>query len=70
MPVVKVLELVGQSTDGWQEAASNAINEASRTVENIVSAEIVNWTANVSGGAITEYRANVKVAYLGDGGGR
>ncbi|MGE5485215.1 MAG: dodecin family protein [Ignavibacteriales bacterium] len=68
MAVVKVLELVGESTSGWQEAASNAIAEASRTVDNIVACEIINWTANVSEGEIKEYKANVKVAYVGDEG--
>ncbi len=66
MAVVKVLELVGESTKGWQEAANNAISEASRAVDKIVAAEIINWTANVAGGEIKEYKANVKVAYIGD----
>ncbi|MCR4398401.1 MAG: dodecin family protein [Firmicutes bacterium] len=69
MAVVRVLELVGESTRGWEEAASNAIAEASKTVDKVVGAEIVNWTANVNDGRITEYKANVKVAYLGGGDG-
>jgi len=68
MTVVKVLELVGESSAGWQEAASNAIAEAGRSVNNIVACEIINWTANVSDGEIREYKANVKVAYVGDEG--
>ncbi|HHY37873.1 MAG TPA: dodecin domain-containing protein [Clostridia bacterium] len=64
MAVVKVMELVGESPNTWQEAVANAVNEASKVVPNISGVEVMNWTANVSGGKIVEYKANVKVAYL------
>lgn len=64
MPVVKVLELVGQSRRDWQDAAHQAVMEASRKVPNISGVEVLNWTANVKDGQIVEYKANVKVAYL------
>ncbi|MGB9867066.1 MAG: dodecin family protein [Bacillota bacterium] len=67
MAVVKVLELVGTSHKDWQDAANNAVEEASRMVKSIKGAEVINWTANVSDGRITEYRANVKVAYVDEG---
>jgi len=64
--VIKVLELVGESPNSWQEAVQNAVLEASRTVDNITGVEIYNMTANVDGGNITEYKANVKVAFVVD----
>ena len=66
MTVIKVLELVGESPNSWQEAVQNAVLEASRTVDNITGVEIYNMTANVDGGNITEYKANVKVAFVVD----
>ncbi|HHV78124.1 MAG TPA: dodecin domain-containing protein [Firmicutes bacterium] len=66
MAVIKVLELVGSSTKDWQDAANNAVMEASKLVPSIKGVEVINWTANVSAGKINEYRANVKVAYQGD----
>ncbi len=66
MPVVKVLELVGTSNKDWSDAANQAVREASPRVKNIVGVEVLNWTANVKDGAITEYKADVKVAYLDD----
>lgn len=68
MPVVKVLELVGESSNDWQDAIRNAVEEATRTVRNISGVEVCNMTANVQNGQITEYKANVKVAFLVDGG--
>ncbi|MCL6450123.1 MAG: dodecin family protein [Acetobacteraceae bacterium] len=66
MGVVKVLELVGGSRKGWQDAAENAVAEAARTVRNITGVEIANLTANVDGGKVVEYKANVKVAFIVD----
>lgn len=42
------------------------MTEAARTVENIRGVEVVNWTAEVQGQQLTEYRANVKVAFVVD----
>lgn len=64
MPVVKVLELVGQSHKDWGDAASQAVREAASKVPNISGVEVLNWTANVRNGEIVEYKANVKVAYV------
>lgn len=67
MSVVKVLELVGESSNSWQEAATNAVAEAAQTVDNITGVEVANWTAECSNGTIEKYRANVKVAFVVDG---
>jgi flavin-binding protein dodecin len=66
VPVVKVLELVGSSPSSFQEAVQNAVTEAARTVDNITGVEVVNWTAQVRGQQVSEYRANVKVAFVVD----
>lgn len=64
--VVKVLELVGESPNSWQDAVESAVQEAARTVENITGVEIYNLTGNVQNGQIVEYKANVKVAFAVD----
>jgi hypothetical protein len=66
MPLIKVLELVGESKDGWHEAVEHAVKEADRTVHNISGVEVLNLTADVKDGQVTEYKANVKVAFLVD----
>lgn len=66
MSVVKVVELVGESKQSWQDAAAAAVAEASRTLHNIKGVEIYNFTAEVDNGQITDYKANVKVAFLVD----
>lgn len=64
MAVVKVIELIGSSPSSWEEAARNAVAKAAETVRHIVGVEVVGQTAVVEDGRITEYRANMKVAFV------
>jgi len=66
MTVVKVVELVGESKNSWQEAAANAVAEATRTIDHVTGVEVYNFTADVVDGQIHEYKANVKVAFAVD----
>lgn len=63
MPVYKVLDLVGSSTVSWQDAVESCVSEAAKTIDNIVGVEVINNTAKVEDGKITEYRANVHVSF-------
>jgi flavin-binding protein dodecin len=64
--VVKVLEVVGQSTTGWEDAAKQALSEAAKDGRRITGVEVVNWTGNVEGNSIKAFRADVRVAYVED----
>ncbi|HLS91693.1 MAG TPA: dodecin family protein [Limnochordia bacterium] len=64
MPVVKVIELVGQSDHSWEDAVRSAVHEASKTVRHITGVEVLNWTGEVEGGEIKQYRADVQVAFV------
>ncbi len=61
--VVKIIELVGVSKESWEDAAQNAVREASKTLDNITGVEVLHCTGNVENGKITEYKANVKIAF-------
>lgn len=64
--VIKVLDLVGTSRESWQQAAENALREASKTVDHITGLEVSNMTADVDGDRITSFSANVKIAFAVD----
>lgn len=64
MAVIKVVELVGVSPTSWEDAATNAVSEAAKTVRNISGLDVMNQTATVDDGNITEYRANIKVSFV------
>jgi flavin-binding protein dodecin len=61
--VVKVIELMSESPKGWEDAAQNAVKEASRTLRNIRSIYIKDFTAAVDGGKINSYRISAKVTF-------
>lgn len=64
MKTIKVIELIGTSTQSWEDAANNAVKEAQETVSGITGVELVGQTARVENGVIAEYRANLKLAFL------
>ena len=64
MSVIKVVELVGISPTSWEDAAKNAVDEAGKTVRDIGGLDVMNQTAIVKDGVITEYRANVKISFV------
>lgn len=66
MATLKIIELMGSSPNSWQEAAGNALTEATKTVKNITGLELLNTNAKVKDGKITEYRAQVKIAFVVD----
>jgi len=64
MSVVKILELIGSSPDGWNEAVQNAVTEAAKTVKNIKGVHVKRCTAKVEDNKIVEYNTNVKIAFI------
>jgi len=64
--VVKIIELIGSSPNGWEEAVDNAVKEAAKTVRNIKGADLKKCTAKVVDDSIVEYRAVVKIAFVVD----
>ena len=63
MPVVKVLELMANSSKSWEDAAQQAVTEASKSLHNIRSVYIQDMSATVENGKISEYRVTVKLSF-------
>jgi len=61
--VVKVIELMSESPKSWEDAAQNAVAEASKTLRNIRSLYIKEFTAAVDNGKVNSYRINAKVTF-------
>lgn len=64
MAVVKVVELLAESSESWEAATQKAVTEASKTIDNIESVFVKNFQAIVQGGNVVKYRVNVKVSFL------
>lgn len=63
MAVMKVLEIMANSDESWEEAVKNAVRTAAKSVKNIRSVYVKEQTANVSGDNITDYRVTVKITF-------
>jgi flavin-binding protein dodecin len=55
--VAKIIEIIGSSDKGWEDAAQVAIDEAKKTIHRITGLEITDMTAKVdpTTGRITQY---------------
>jgi flavin-binding protein dodecin len=63
--VAKVIEIVGSSDKGWEDAAQVAVNEARKTIHGITGIEVVDMTAKVdpATGNINQFRSTIKIAF-------
>jgi len=61
--VYNVIEVVGTSRNGWEEAIKNAVDTASKEITNLRIAHVVELDMNLSEGKIMEYRARVKLSF-------
>jgi flavin-binding protein dodecin len=62
--IAKVIEVISESDESWDDAVQNALTEASKTVDNIKSIWVENMTAVVEGNRIVRYRLNAKVTFI------
>ena len=64
--VVKVIEVLSQSDKSWEDAAAKAVKAAAKSIDNIKSIYIVDFSAKVNGDKIVKYRINAKISFLID----
>ena len=65
--IVKVLEIIAESEKSFDDAAQQAVREAAKSVRNIKSIWIENFSGVVKDDRIVEYRVNAKLSFLVDG---
>jgi len=61
--VYKVIELVGTSTDSWENAAAAAVKTASKSLKDLRIAEISDLDMQIEDGKVRAYRAKVKISF-------
>jgi flavin-binding protein dodecin len=64
LAVIKTIDLVGVSTESWEDAARQALAEASKTIRAITSMDVSEQTAIVGdSGEIAEYHSHVQIHF-------
>ena len=64
--VYKVIELVGTSTESWEKAAQQAVNQAAKTLRDLRIAEVVEMDIQIDEGKVRAYRTKLKVSFKYD----
>ena len=63
MAVIKTIDLVGVSTESWRDAAHKALQEASKTLRGVEGFDVLDTSAVVHDGEITEYHTHVRIKF-------
>jgi dodecin len=63
MGVLKVIEVLSNSSKSWEDATRKAVIEASKSVKKIRSVYIQDQSATVKNGEVDEFRVNIKITF-------
>ncbi|MFK7893103.1 MAG: dodecin family protein [Granulosicoccus sp.] len=64
MAVAKVTEIIASSTKSFEDAVSQGVKRANKTLKGVKSVWIKDQKAIVEGGKISEYRVTMKVSFI------
>lgn len=63
MTVTKVIEVIGTSTEGSDDAVQKALAAAARSIRGIRKIEVVSTTCEVADGQVTSWDVLVKIHF-------
>ena len=61
--VYHVVELIGSSSDSWEEAARNAVREAAGSYQDLRVAEVVEMDVLIEDGDVIAFRTKLRLSY-------
>ena len=59
----KIIELVGTSDKSWEDAANNAVTQASKSLKDLRIAEITKLDMKIEDGKVAAYRARLSLSF-------
>jgi len=66
--VYRVTEVIGLSSEGWAEAARNAVETAGKSVRDLRIAEVLRQDVAIENGGITNYRVRLAISFKYESG--
>lgn len=66
MAMLKVIEVLAESSKSWEDAAQQAVTNADKSVRNVRSIYIDHFEATIDEGKIKNYRINAKISFVLD----
>ena len=67
MSVYKVIEIIGSSSQSWEDAATEAIETARQTVRDLRVAEVVEQDLDLADGDTITFRTKLRVSFKYEG---
>ena len=61
--VYRVTEVIGVSSDSWEQAAKNAIETAGESVRELRIAEVVRQDVTIENGKVSEFRVRLGISF-------
>jgi flavin-binding protein dodecin len=66
--VYRVTEVIGLSSEGWAEAARNAVETAAKSVRDLRVAEVVRQDVTIKDGTVVNYRVRLAISFKYESG--
>lgn len=63
MAVMKVIEILSNSKESWEDATAKGVKKAGDSIKGIKSAFVQSQSVTVKDGEVDEYRVNLKVTF-------
>jgi flavin-binding protein dodecin len=61
--VYKIIDLVGSSTTSWEDAATSAIDRASKSLRDLRIAEVMKLDIKIEDGKPAQFRTNLRLSF-------
>ena len=61
---VKIIEIMGVSTESFEDALGHAVAKASESINGISHVEVVHQTATIRDGKVARYEITVKLSFV------
>jgi dodecin len=61
--VYRVTEVIGVSSESWEQAARNAVETAAKTVRDLRVAEVLRQDVTVENGSLVNYRIRLAISF-------
>jgi dodecin len=61
--IYRVTEVIGTSSQSWEEAAKNAVETAAKTLRDLRVGEVEKLDLTIEDGRVSLYRAKVSISF-------
>ena len=66
--VYRVTEVIGTSSESWEDAAKNAVETAAKSVRDLRVASVKQADLTIENGSVTTYRVRLDISFKDESG--